>query len=161
MVKRREEWVASLTELDASKLVFLDEAGFQDAIHRGRGWAPRGETPTVIASYRGKNTTAIGAIRMSGPCALCAQEGYMNKADFLWFLENVLGPELREGDVVVMDNLRSHTSVEARAALARFKATPLFLPPYSPEYNPIEYLWGVMKAWFRKLPPLKGIEAVL
>ncbi len=81
--------------------------------------------------------------------------------DFLWFLEHVLGPQLREGDIVVMDNLRSHTSVEAAETLARFGATPLFLPPYTPEYNPIEFCWGVMKAWFSKLPSLKGIEAVL
>lgn len=161
MVRRREEWVASLDDHDAERLVFLDETGFQESIHNNRGWAPSGETPTVIAPYRGRNTTAIGAIRLSGPCALCAMDGYMNKDDLLWFLEEVLGPELHDGDIVVMDNLRAHTSIEAAELLACFGATPLFLPPYSPEYNPIEFCWGVMKSWFRKLPPVKGIEAVL
>ena len=115
----------------------------------------------ALAPYRGKNATAIGAIRQTGPCALCVQEGYMNKEDFVWYIDTVLGPTLREGDIVVMDNLRSHTSAEARQALEGWGATALFLPPYSPEYNPIEFCWGIMKAWFRELPNITKIDAIM
>jgi len=147
--------------LDFDSLVFLDETGFKASIHRDRGWAPIGETPTVIAPYRGENVTAIGAIRLTGDCGLTLLEGYMNKVDFLRYLRDVLGPSLREGDWVVMDNLRSHTSKEAHQVLAEFGAKPLFLPPYTPEYNPIEFCWGIMKARFRQLPLVKGVTAVI
>ena len=160
MVQRQKDWLAAIPKLNSDDLVFLDESGFKDSIHQERGWDPVGQTPTIIAPYRGRNVTVIAAIRVSGDCGLTALEGYMNKADFLQYLRDVLGPQLREGDWVVMDNLRSHTSKEAHQILADFGAKPLFLPPYSPEYNPIELCWGIMKARFRRLPLLKGIDAV-
>ena len=142
-------------------LKFLDETGFQNSLRNDYGWAPSGETPLIIAPKRGKNVTLIGVIDVDGPVVCTIQKGYMNKEQFLSYLSDVIGPALSPGDVLVMDNLRAHASDEASETLASFGVKVLLLPPYSPEFNPIELCWAWLKQCFRKLPLLKGVSGVM
>nr|MBA3574702.1 transposase [Pseudonocardiales bacterium] len=91
----------------------------------------------------------IGAVRLSGPCATLAVEGATDAEVFRVYVQQVLVPELRTGDVVVMDNLQPHKASGVREALEEAGATLLYLPPYSPDFNPIENMWSKVKQWLR------------
>lgn len=97
-----------------------------------------------------KTTTFTGALRLSGMTAPMVLDGPMNGAAFLAYVEQVLVPTLRPGDIVVMDNLPAHKSGGVRAAIERAGATLLYLPPYSPDFNPIEKAFAKLKALLRK-----------
>ena len=161
MIERREQWLSLQPHLDVRQLKFLDETGFQNSMRDDMGWAPLGETPLIIAPTRGKNVTLLGVIDSDGPVVCAVQDGYMNKENFLTYLSEVIGPALQPGDLLVMDNLRAHTSKEASEILASFGVTPLFLPPYSPEFNPIELCWAWLKSRFRSLPLLISVSDVM
>lgn len=142
-----------MSSLDPAKLVFLDESGFATNLARRYGWAPRGKRPTLLVSKYGKRLTVIGAIAGDGVRAWTSLEKGMNGDDFLAYIRNNLNPTLREGDIVVMDGPRVHRVDGVEEALAEAGAKPLYLPAYSPELNPIEMCWSVMKAWIRKAAP--------
>ena len=95
-------------------------------------------------------TTMVSAIGLHGPKAPFVFEGAMNAEAFRVYVEYVLVPELRPGDIVVMDNLSSHKDVQAREMIERAGATIWDLPPYSPDFNPIENMWSKVKAFLRK-----------
>lgn len=142
-----------MSTLDPSRLVFLDESGFKDNLHRNYGWAPEGTKPTLYAARQGRNLTVMGAMALDGVRAMATLNRGMNGDAFLGFLRDTLGPNLREGDIVVMDGPRVHRVAGVAETLAQFGAKALYLPPYSPELNPIEMLWSVLKAWVRKIAP--------
>lgn len=100
---------------------------------------------------RGSNISLIGAIQLSGLAALYPYDGAIDGDRFLSFLDEHLIGALKPGDVVVMDNLRVHHMKEVEAKLEENQIKALFLPPYSPELNPIEEIWSVMKRVFRTL----------
>lgn len=125
---RREAWFAQQPDLDPERLVFIDETGASTKMARLRGRAPRGE-------------------RCRAPMVL---DGAMNGTAFLAYVEQVLVPTLQPGDVVVMDNLPAHKPSGVRAAIAGAGATLLYLPPYSPDFNPIENAFAKLKALLRK-----------
>lgn len=103
-----------------------------------------------VPHNRGKNLTVVGAVRAEGGLvAWRAMDGAMTGARFLAFVVETLIPALCAGDVVVMDNLSAHKTRAVREALAAAGITPLYLPRYSPEYNPIELCWAVVKARLR------------
>jgi transposase len=142
-----------MLDLDVTKLVFIDESGFKTNINRHYGWAPRGEKPILIVPKYGRHVTIVGAIAVDGVRATSEVEGSFDGDEFISFLANHLGPNLRPGDIVVMDGPRLHRVDGVAEALAAHGATALYLPAYSPELNPIEMCWSVMKARVRRWAP--------
>jgi transposase len=117
---------------------------------RLRGRAPRGERCRAgIPHGHWKTTTFAGALRLSGMTAPLVYDGAMNGTVFLAYVEQVLVPTLKPGDVVIMDNLPAHKLDGVREAIERVGATLLFLPPYSPDMNPIENAFAKLKAMLR------------
>lgn len=137
--------------IPARKLVFLDETGCNVTLSRLRGWAPSGVRAEAFRPVnRGKNVTVTGAIRLTGQVCLKTLVGAMNKERFVDFVRQCLAPRLEVDDVVVMDNLRAHYADEAIEAIESRGAHVLFLPPYSPDLNPIELLWAALKRHIRR-----------
>lgn len=142
-----------MKDLDSTKLVFLDEAGFKTNMARAYGWAPRGTKPIIVGSPHGKHITIIGAIGVDGTRALQLIEGGMNGEKFVAYLDEVLGPTLAKGTTVIMDGPRVHRVRGVAEALEKYGARPLYLPAYSPELNPIEMCWSFLKQWARGRSP--------
>ena len=118
---------------------------------RLRGRAPRGERCRAAIPYgHCKTTTFTGALRLSGLIAPMVLDGAMNGPAFLADVEQVLAPTLMPGDVVVMDNLAAHKLAGVRAAIKREGASLRYLPPYSPDFNPIELAFAKLKALLKK-----------
>lgn len=118
---------------------------------RLRGRAPRGERCRAgIPHGHWKTTTFAGALRLGGMTAPFVYDGAMNGTVFLAYIEQVLVPTLEPGDIVVMDNLPAHKPAGVREAIERAGATLSFLPPYSPDFNPIENAFAKLKALLRK-----------
>lgn len=153
VVQEREAFIAKMHELDPEKLVFIDESGFKTNLRRGYGWAPIGERPIIYADKFGKNVTIIGAIAIDGLRVTRVIEGTLDGPGFVEFLTKDLGPTLVSGDIVVMDGPRLHRVAGVEEALAAHGAKPLYLPRYSPELNPIEMCWSLLKAWVRTRAP--------
>jgi transposase len=130
--------------------VFLDETWATTAMARRYGRARRG-TRVVAAVPHGhwKTTTFIGALRHDGLTAPCVFDGAINGARFLAYVEQALAPSLRPGDIVVMDNLGAHKVTGVREAIEAAGAELLYLPPYSPDLNPIEQAFAKLKALLR------------
>jgi len=117
---------------------------------RLRGRSPRGERLRCAAPHgHWRTTTIIGAVRVDGTTATMVIEGATDTEVFRAYVRKVLVPTLRLGDVVVMDNLTPHKSEETIALIEAAGATALFLPPYSPDLNPIELMWSKVKAALR------------
>lgn len=155
MVEAREAFYRDQVNLDPSKLVFLDEAGVDVAMSRAYGWSPPSEPPVIERPARGRRVSLIGAIAADGPRALLEVEGYVNGEVFTRFLREDLGPNLNEGDIVIMDGPSIHKVKGVAEALAEAGATALYLPPYSPELNPIEMTWSWLKRLLRAHPVRK------
>lgn len=149
---KREAWRAEVMPgLDPSKLVFIDETWAKTNMTRTHGYAPRGER-LVEAVPRGHwhTTTFVGALTVRGFVAPMAVDGAINGGLFRAYVEKVLAPELRPGDVVVLDNLGSHSVAGVRPAVERAGCRLLYLPPYSPDLNPIENAFSKLKGLLRK-----------
>jgi transposase len=117
---------------------------------RTRGRAPRGERLRAsIPHGHWKTTTFVAGLRLSGMVAPMVLDGPINGHAFQAYVEQVLVPELQEGDIVVMDNLGSHKGPGVRIAIEAAGATLLYLPPYSPDFNPIENAFSKLKALLR------------
>lgn len=131
--------------------MFLDESGINTNLVRRYGRSV-GKTRVVDSAPLNtpRTTTVLSAIRLDGPCACITYEGGTTKERFLGYLRETLLPVLREGDCVVMDNLRTHHCKDVEPLIRSAGAIPLYLPPYSPDLNPIEKLWSKMKAILRK-----------
>jgi len=132
--------------------VFLDESGSQTSMTRVRGRAPKGER--VVAKVPGghwKIVTIISAVRTGGPFAAASIVGATDSDVFRAYVREVLAPQLRAGDVVVMDNLTPHKASGVRQAIEAVGAELHYLPPYSPDLNPIENMWSKVKGKLRSL----------
>jgi transposase len=117
---------------------------------RPRGRAPRGERLRAsIPHGHWKTTTFVAGLRLSGMVAPMVLDGPINGQAFQAYVDQVLVPELRKGDIVVMDNLGSHKGASVRAAIEAVGAKLLYLPPYSPDFNPIENAFSKLKALLR------------
>jgi transposase len=137
-----------------SRLVFVDESGANTKMTRLRGRALGGERLRAhIPHGRYQTSTLISAIRLEGPCAPWLFEGPMNGEMFLAWVREGLAPALRRGDVVILDNLSTHKIRGVREALQAAGARLLYLPPYSPDFNPIEPMWSKIKQILRSLAP--------
>jgi transposase len=151
VLKRREAWFDGQLDLDPEKLVFIDETWATTNMARKNGRAPRGERLRASVPHgHWKTTTFIGALRLAGMTAPMVLDGPINGQWFQAYVDQVLVPTLRDGDIVVMDNLGSHKSAGVRKAIEAVGATLLYLPPYSPDFNPIEKAFSKLKALLRK-----------
>jgi transposase len=137
--------------IDPDSLVFLDETGATTNMVRRHGWAPKGER-LVDASPHGhwRTTTFVAGLRATGIIAPLVLDGPMTGKAFHAYAEQMLAPALQPGDVVVMDNLAPHKVAGVREAIAAAHASILYLPPYSPDLNPIEQMFAKLKTLLRK-----------
>jgi transposase len=132
-------------------LVFIDETGTNTKMTRLRGRALKGERCRASVPHgHWKTITFTGALRLSGMTAPMVLDGAMNGAAFLAYVEQALVPTLSRGDIVVMDNLPAHKPLAIRQAIEDAGAELRFLPPYSPDLNPIENAFSQLKAELRK-----------
>lgn len=132
------------------RLVFLDESGSTVAMTRTHARAPLGErTADAVPRNRGTVTTILSALTIDGLDATMTVEGGTDREVFVAYVEQVLLPILCSGDLVVMDNAAAHKDARVKALLESVGAKPLYLPPYSPELNPIELAWSKLKAFLR------------
>jgi transposase len=145
-------------------LVFIDESGITTNMTRSHARAPVGERALSRApAGRYERLTLIGAITTSGLTALMTIPAFTNDAVFRAFVEQVLLPELKPAQVVVLDNLWPHTRAEIRQLIEGAGCRLLFLPRSSPDYNPIERCWSKMKNYLRALEArtLQHLEAAV
>lgn len=145
------EWRASQAELSPEHLVFIDESGASTKMTRLYGRCARGKRLVCTVPHgHWKTATFVGALRHDGMTAPCVFDGPMNGETFLAWVEQSLVPTLRRGDIVVMDNLSSHKVKGVREAIEAVGATLRYLPPYSPDLNPIEQFFAKLKSLLRK-----------
>ncbi len=131
--------------------MFIDETGASTKMARLRGRAPRGQRLRAgVPHGHWKTTTFVGALRLTGMTAPMVLDGPMTGVWFLAYVEQVLVPTLQPGDTVILDNLPSHKGAAVREAIEAAGARLLFLPPYSPDFNPIENAFAKLKALLRK-----------
>ena len=147
-------------DLDPEHLVFVDETGTSTKMARLRGRSPRGERCcTSIPHGHWKTTTFVGGLRLSGMTAPMVLDGPMHGAAFRAWVEQMLAPSLKPGDIVVIDNLPAHRVAGVREAIEVKGASLRYLPPYSPDFNPIEMIFSKLKAFLRKAAA-RTIEAL-
>jgi transposase len=150
-LKRRWDWFEGQLELEPERLVFVDETWASTKMARARGRAPRGERlRAAIPHAHWKTTTFVAALRRTGMVAPMVLDGPISGLAFQAYVEQVLVPELTSGDIVIMDNLGSHKGPAVRTAVEAAGARLLHLPPYSPDFNPIENAFAKLKALPRK-----------
>jgi transposase len=131
--------------------VFIDETWASTAMARTHGRAPRGEQLRMGVPFgHWKTTTFVAGLRLAGIVAPMVLDGPINQRAFEAYVEQILVPELKPGDIVIMDNLSSHKSPAVRTAIEAAGAELRFLPPYSPDFNPIENAFAKLKALLRK-----------
>jgi len=151
ILKRRQDWFDAQPDLDPERLVFIDETWASTNMARRHGRCLRGERLRVgVPHGHWKTTTFVGALTLRGFIAPWVLDGPINRAAFETYVAKVLVPELRPGDVVVMDNLSSHKGPRVRQMIEAAGADLLYLPPYSPDLNPIENAFSKLKAHLRK-----------
>jgi transposase len=151
VLKRREDWFNSQLDLDPVRLVFIDETWASTNMARLRGRSKKGERLRAgIPHGHWKTTTFVAGLRLTGMVAPLVLDGPINRDAFHAYVNQVLVPELAPGDIVVMDNLGSHKGPAVRDAIEAAGATLLYLPPYSPDFNPIENAFAKLKALLRK-----------
>lgn len=149
---KRKTRTENLSKYDKDKFVFLDESGINTNLTRIYGRAAGGHrcvdrTPLNTP----KNTTILSSVRLNGETAYTTYQGGTTKYKFIDYLKNVLAPTLHEGDIVIMDNMRTHHSNAVREVIEKLKINVIFLLPYSPDFNPIEKMWSKIKSVLRKL----------
>lgn len=149
---QREEWQEQQKTMDRNHLVFLDESGVNLNMTRRYGRAiGKARVYDYVPLNTPQNTTLLSSIRLEGRVMIHKEiSGALNGTIFLEYIRNDLAPTLKQGDIVIMDNLKVHKVAGVRQAIEEKGATVLYLPPYSPDMNPIEMLWSKIKAFLRK-----------
>ena len=151
MQAARREWVECQPTLDADRLVFLDETGASTNMARTHGRAPKGARCIASVPHgHWKTTTFIAGLRVGAITAPMVLDGPMDGEAFLAYVRTFLCPTLARGDIVIADNLSSHKVAGVREAIEAKGATMRYLPPYSPDLNPIEMMFSKLKALLRK-----------
>jgi transposase len=151
VAKRRAQWKRYQGRLDPARLIFIDETWAKTNMTRTHGRARRGERLVAKVPHgRWRTLTFLAALRFDGIDAPCVIDGPINGASFLAYVEQLLVPTLKPGDIVVMDNLGSHKGQAVRRAIQAAGAKLFFLPPYSPDLNPIEQVFAKLKTLLRK-----------
>jgi len=151
-VARRAEFEAQAQAHEPRRLIFLDEAGSHVGLTRTHARGPRGHrVRDRVPRNRGRVLTMIGALTVLGLQALMTVEGGTTAEVFLRFVRDHLVPLLQPGDLVVMDNLGAHHAKGVRDAIEATGARVLYMPPYSPDLNPIELAWSKLKSILRRM----------
>jgi transposase len=146
----RARWAKAKARVAHRRLLFMDESGAKTNMTRLYGRGARGaRVYDRVPCGRWETTTMIAAVGRNGPQAPWVIEGPMDGTAFAVWAEQVLAPTLESGDLVVMDNLSVHKNVAARAAIEAAGAKVWYLPPYSPDLNPIEKMWSKIKTYLR------------
>jgi transposase len=148
----RDAWKAEFQAIDPSRLVFVDESGASTAMDRTYGRAPSGvRVDGPVPHGHWKITTLTAAVRLDGvpPSACLAFDGATNTTCFEAYVEHRLAPALRPGDIVIMDNLSCHKTTRVARLIEGVGASVRHLPAYSPDLNPIEQLFSMLKEWLR------------
>ena len=151
VARRRRRWKAHQGRVDPARLVFIDETWAKTNMTRLCGWAPRGHKLVAKVPHgHWRTLTFLAALRCDRIAAPCVIDGPINGESFLAYVEQILVPTLRPGDIVVIDNLGSHKAKAVRRAIRSAGAWLFFLPPYSPDLNPIEQVFAKLKTLLRK-----------
>jgi transposase len=151
VARRRARWRRYQDRLDPRRLVFIDETWAKTNMTRSHGRCPRGERLLAKAPFgRWRTLTFLAALRHDRIVAPILFDGPINAIRFRAYVERALVPTLEPGDIVIMDNLGSHKGRAVRAAIRQAGARLFFLPPYSPDLNPIEMAFSKLKAFLRK-----------
>jgi transposase len=160
VAQRRAEWRVLQAGLAAERLVFIDETWAKTNMTRPRGRSLCGTRLVAAVPYgHWKTTTFLAALRTRGLTAPLVVDGAVNGEIFLAYVRQQLVPTLRAGDVVIMDNLSSHKRAGVREAIESAGAALLFLPPYSPDLNPIENAFAKFK-WLLKSGGQRSVETL-
>lgn len=149
---QRQEWQEQAQQIDARRLVFIDESGCHTSMTNLYGWAPKkARAVDSVPKNRGANTTILGALSWAGVQAAMTIEGAADTLVFEAFVEQVLCPTLHPGQIVILDNLSIHKSARVRVWIEACGCQLWFLPTYSPDLNPIEQAWSKLKAHLRRV----------
>ena len=150
VIEKRKEWEEFMKEVNPEKLIFLDESGVNIGLTRTYG---RSIGKTRVVDYvpfnRPARTTVVSSIRLNGQYCYDIIDGAMNKEHFKSYISKLI-KTLNPGDIVIMDNLSSHKDKAIEEMINKVGATVKYLPPYSPDFNPIEMLWSKMKSYLKK-----------
>lgn len=153
------QWKKYQGRIDPRRLVFLDETWAKTNMTPIRGWSPRGSKLIAKAPFgKWRTLTFLAALRSDRIDAPCVLNGPINGRSFTAYVEQFLVPTLSAGDIVIMDNLGSHKGAAVRKAIRSVGAKLLFLPPYSPDLNPIEQVFAKLKLLLRKAAE-RSVEA--
>jgi transposase len=151
VARRRARWKAYQGRLDPARLVFIDETWAKTNMTRLRGWAQRGNRLlSKVPHGHWRTLTFLAALRCDRIEAPCVIDGPINGDSFRAYVEQLLLPTLKPGDIVIIDNLGSHKAKVIRNILRSAGAKLFFLPPYSPDLNPIEQVFAKLKTLLRK-----------
>ena len=160
-MKQRREWFAGQLDLDPRKLVFIDETGASTNLARKGGRCRRGQRLRVgVPHGHYKTVTLVAALRLRGLTAPKVYDRPINAASFEEWVEKCLVPTLAPGDIVVMDNLSSHKGPRVEELIKAAGAELRYLPPYSPDMNPIEKAYSKLKAYLRKIADCRASLAM-
>jgi transposase len=160
VVRRRKRWQSVQQHVAPERLVFIDETWIKTNMAPLRGWAPKGERLYGFApDGRWRTLTFLAALRIDVLTEPCVIDGPINGEIFRCYVEQFLVPSLRPGDIVVLDNLGSHKSRAVRHAIRDARAHLAFLPPYSPDLNPIEQVFAKIKHWMR-MAQARTVDAI-
>lgn len=147
----RARWGKAKKQVDHAQFLFVDESGAKTNMTRRYARAPRGERAyDRVPCGRWETTTMIAAVGRNGPQAPWVLQGPIDGCSFAAWAKHVLAPTLKPGDIVVLDNLAAHRNPEAIASIKEKGAFVWYLPPYSPDLNPIEKMWSKIKTLLRK-----------
>lgn len=151
VLRRRQDWFDSQLDFDPERLVFIDETWTVTNMARTHGRCKKGERLRMGFPHgHRKTTTLVAGLRLTGVTAPMVLDGPINGGWFEAYVGQVLVPTLTPGDVVIMDNLSSHKRASAKDLIENAGARLVFLPPYSPDFNPIEKAFSKLKALLRK-----------
>jgi transposase len=150
VARGRRRWRSRQVRLDPRRLVFIDETWIKTNMAPLRGWGPKGKRLRGFAPHgHWRTLTFLGALRCDRLTAPCVFDGPINGECFRAYVQQQLAPVLRPGDIVIMDNLGSHKGKAVRQTIEAAGARLRFLPPYSPDLNPIEQAFAKIKHWMR------------
>ena len=149
--KKRRSFRKEVGQIEPGRLVFVDETGVTTAMTPTHAWSPRGERAVDSAPASWESVTVIAALGLDGVRAPLALPGSVDTAVFQSYVDQVLVPALHEDDVVVFDNLKPHLAPGVAASIERAGAAVLPLPPYSPDYTPMEQMYSKVKTLLRRI----------
>lgn len=151
MSRKRRRWHSWQTRLDPARLVFIDETWIKTNMAPARGWGPKGvRLRSFVPHGHWRTLTFLGALRHDRLTAPCVFDGPINGECFRAYVQHILLPALKPGDIVILDNLGSHKSKAVRQMVHGAGARLWYLPPYSPDLNPIEQAFAKIKHWMRQ-----------